>query len=546
MDPSIIPFFLDSGASVHISNTESDFFSLRPIPPRTVSGVGGSSIEALGVGTLRLVVSKGTHITLDQVLFIPTATVRLISVSSLCSTHRCIASFDASSCWVTARSGSRMLSGSLTSCRLYALSGGQLSADHVFLAQRVPDLQSWHRRLGHANYRAVYDLARSGNATGMPITLSTSPPVCEACILGKQTKSIVPKVCAGVRATRKLGIIHVDLMKHPDTVSTAGNKYILDIIDDFSSYSWSIPLPTKSDAFPALQAWEKARELETSSKVGIYRSDNGKLKSEAMQEWLLSRGTLHHFTAPYTSAQNGRVEHLHRTLMGKARAMRSACDIPVNRWDEFILTVCYLSNRTPISSQAGHTPYERWHGVKPDLSHLREISCRAFVLIQNHHNPKVYDCSVECILIGYSLNAKAYRCYHRASHKVFVSYHVSFIESHTSTNAPLCPGVSLDNAPPQASPPVLSQRASVTEVPDEDDPPPIPIFVPPPVVPPVPPPRRSARTPVPSERRCATEGIPYVNATQHNALASLAAADRACALPSLPSSCPPLLTTSRT
>jgi hypothetical protein len=32
MDPSIIPFFLDSGASMHISTTEADFFSLRPIP----------------------------------------------------------------------------------------------------------------------------------------------------------------------------------------------------------------------------------------------------------------------------------------------------------------------------------------------------------------------------------------------------------------------------------------------------------------------------------------------------------------------------------
>lgn len=117
-----------------------------------------------------------------------------------------------------------MLSGALTSRRLYALSGGQLSADHVFLAQRVPDLQSWHCRLGHANYRTVYDLARSGNATGMPITLSTSPPVCDACILGKQTKSTVPKIRTGVRATRRLGIIHVDLMEHPDTVSAAGKR----------------------------------------------------------------------------------------------------------------------------------------------------------------------------------------------------------------------------------------------------------------------------------------------------------------------------------
>lgn len=124
----------------------------------------------------------------------------------------------------------------------------------MFLAQRVPDLQSWHRCLGHANYCAMYNLACFGNATGMPITLSTSPPVCDACILGKQTKSTVPKIHTGVRATRGLSIIHVNLMEHPSTVSTTGNKYVMDIIDDFLSYAWSIPLPAKPNAFPMLQA----------------------------------------------------------------------------------------------------------------------------------------------------------------------------------------------------------------------------------------------------------------------------------------------------
>jgi transposase InsO family protein len=165
----------------------------------------------------------------------------------------------------------------------------------------------------------------------------------------------------------------------------------MDIIDDFSSYAWSIPLAAKSDAFTALQAWERARELETGLKVGIYCSDNGELKSASMQQWLLSCRSQQQFTAPYTSAQNGRVERLHHTLMGKACAMRSTCGVPVNRWDEFVLTTCYLTNKTPSTSQVGHTPYEHWFSSKPDLSHLREISCRAFVLIQNCHNPKVLD-----------------------------------------------------------------------------------------------------------------------------------------------------------
>lgn len=98
VDPSMVPLFLDSGASVHISNNEADFFSLCPIAPRSVNGVGGSSIQAVGVGTLQLVVTRGIHITLDNVLFIPAAMVRLISVSALCKAHHCIASFNASNC----------------------------------------------------------------------------------------------------------------------------------------------------------------------------------------------------------------------------------------------------------------------------------------------------------------------------------------------------------------------------------------------------------------------------------------------------------------
>jgi hypothetical protein len=221
-----------------------------------------------------------------------------------------------------------------------------------------------------------------------------------------------------------------------------------------------------------------------------------------MRQWLLTHGTQHQFTAPYTSAQNGRVERLHHTLMGKVCAMCSACSVLPNRWDEFVLTACYLSNRTPVVSQSGHTPFECWYSHKPDLSHLCEICCRAFVLIQNRHNPKIYDWSVECVLIGYSLDSKAYRCYHRETHKVFVSYHISFIESHHASALPLHPGVVLPNptTPSVPSPTPPSQRATVENAPEEPDPPPLP--------------RRSARVPVPTEWIHASKDLPYTTTTQ--------------------------------
>ena len=50
------PFFLDTGATTHISPSRDDFFDLHPIPPCSVKGIGGSSIQALGIGTVKLVI----------------------------------------------------------------------------------------------------------------------------------------------------------------------------------------------------------------------------------------------------------------------------------------------------------------------------------------------------------------------------------------------------------------------------------------------------------------------------------------------------------
>ncbi|KIJ06694.1 hypothetical protein PAXINDRAFT_91623, partial [Paxillus involutus ATCC 200175] len=54
INPAVELFFIDTGASVHISNQASDFYTLRPIPPRFVNGVGGSGICAVGIGNICL------------------------------------------------------------------------------------------------------------------------------------------------------------------------------------------------------------------------------------------------------------------------------------------------------------------------------------------------------------------------------------------------------------------------------------------------------------------------------------------------------------
>jgi hypothetical protein len=180
--------------------------------------------------------------------------------------------------------------------------------------------------------------------------------------------------------------------------------------------------------------------------------------------------------------------------MGKVCAMQSTCDLPLNRWDEFIVTTCYLMNRTPVKSQNGHTSYEWWYGTKPDLSHLHEIGCHTFTLIQNTHNPKVYDHSVECVLIDYSQDLKAYCLYHCTAHKVIILYHIAFIVSHQDTNSPLRSTSTSTSPHPHELPVTADPLTTLSKLLES------PAGL-----------HRSSRVPTASERSCAAQGIPYIS-----------------------------------
>ena len=321
------------------------------------------------------------------------------------------------------------------------------SDDHAFLSQsaHIPTLDTWHHRLGHVNNQSILDMAKKGLADGMPIDLSNHPPVCQCCILGKQTRSSVPKVRQGLKSDRPLHKVYIDLCG-PHVLTPSKNQYSVDIIDDYSGFPWLFGVKSKDAAYDIVIAWANREQVRTGHRIVYINIDRGELKSRRFDSWCAERGITITLTAPGTSAQNGRGERVHLTLMNQARAMRISCQLPANQWDEFMSTAAYTRART-VSRATGKTPYELYEGRKPDLSHMREIGCKAFVL--QPKNLKVGYRAEEFVLIGYAQNSKAYRCYHRATRKVVESFHVNFVERKDEEGCPLLPGrvVGVDAAP---------------------------------------------------------------------------------------------------
>ena len=194
------PFYLNSGATTYLSPSCKDFFMLQPIASHPVKGVRGTLIFATSIREIHLHIAQGAWIILLDILFIPTVMVRLISVGAIAQDSKIISHFEDASCWLTSKSTSAIIARGtlLPKTCLYSLPLHAPQADHAYTIHCTPDLETWHCRLGHANYQSVTSMACKGKINSMSPSLTNSKvSKCESCVLGKWTKTIIPKTRGG-------------------------------------------------------------------------------------------------------------------------------------------------------------------------------------------------------------------------------------------------------------------------------------------------------------------------------------------------------------
>ena len=162
------PFILDTGATCHISPERSDFQNLKSIQPYPIKGLGGTCIYAMGVGMIELTMEVGHCLMLHNALFVPSSSVRLISVLTLNRDSGTISCFDKKTCWILDKeTGATVAQGVVsTTWNLYQLSPftpcvvpPPNNSDTTLYASQIPDVKTWHCRLGHCNTCTIINMA---------------------------------------------------------------------------------------------------------------------------------------------------------------------------------------------------------------------------------------------------------------------------------------------------------------------------------------------------------------------------------------------------
>ncbi|GKC07014.1 retrovirus-related pol polyprotein from transposon TNT 1-94 [Tanacetum coccineum] len=252
----------------------------------------------------------------------------LFSVGQFCDSDLEVA-FRKHSCYVRDVNGVDLIKGNYGT-NLYNISvEDMMMSSPICLLSKASKNKSWlwHRRLNHLNFGTINDLARKYLVRGLPRLKFEKDHLCSACQLGKSQKySNKPK--SKSTNLEVLNTLHMDLCGPMRVQTINGNKYILVIVDDYSSFTW----------------------------VKFFRS-----KDETPE-----------FVIKFLKQiQNDIVERQNRTIVEAARTMLIFSKAPMFLWAEAVAATCYTQNRSLIHTRHNKTPYELVHDKKPDLKFLR-------------------------------------------------------------------------------------------------------------------------------------------------------------------------------
>lgn len=109
--------------------------------------------------------------------------------------------------------------------------------------------------------------------------------------------------------------------------------------------------------------------------------------------------------------------------------MLAVAELPQGLWGEAIHSAAHIRNLIPLERQNGKTPMELWTNKRPNISYLRVIGSKAYVLVNDHERQSKFEKkSQEMVLVGYASKQKAYRVWQRGTRKVIISRDVIIVE----------------------------------------------------------------------------------------------------------------------
>lgn len=264
-------WYLDNGASNHMTGDKRYFSKINNAVTGKVRFGDDSRIDIKGKGTISFTDMNGEARKMTDVYYIPDLRSNIISLGQATEAGMDIR-LKGDDLTMHDQHGKLLVAAKRSRNRLYKVRMGVRDVEQLYLTE-INESNRWHARLGHVNLPTMKLMIQKELVIGVP-NISVISEVCSSCMYGKQSRQMFPQSTV-YRATKALQLLHGDICGPISPSTTAGNKYIFVIIDDYSRYMWTILLKEKSEAFQKFKRLKEVVERETGEKIVTFRTDRG-------------------------------------------------------------------------------------------------------------------------------------------------------------------------------------------------------------------------------------------------------------------------------
>jgi hypothetical protein len=286
------------------------------------------------------------------------------------------------------------------------------------------DLMDWHIALNHLNFASVRQMVKV--VEGMEISDADKPdPDCKTCLLGKPHHA--PYKSSLTKLSRAGEIISTDVWHSPIATSEGFRYYIL-FTDHYTKYRWLHLVKSMKEIPESCIHMLNRLENILNRPVGTFRVDQQTgYTCHKLKNYLSEKGIADQETCTDAHQQNGACENSNKIIPERIRCMLLHSSLPPQLWGEAALNVIVTLNVSGHRSLNGMTPYEKWNGHKPKVSHLRMFGEPCFPMImQKDWKSKLEPRASNAVFVGYDNVKKAYRCYESASDSIILTPTVNF------------------------------------------------------------------------------------------------------------------------
>jgi hypothetical protein len=485
-----IPLILDTGASIGITSTKSDFIlPITPVQNTTLKGIAsGLSIHGIGTVSYHILddAKRPLKIIIPGVLYVPDSPCRLICPRQLLATSHDPTAF----CSIHSDNIMLNLRGShitvhydaktdlpilhttpgpqsfLTFCRANNMSPSpQLHANTAchnatntnLSPSQLVKLQ-WHQRLDHVNFDQLCSWMRNGSIRVSPAVINSPNPVCPACQYGKGHRrphtSDDGKI--GLNHTHSGHGVSADQLEagcpgivptNKGSPTTSKYRYCNFWIDHFSRYIYVTMHQTK-DAKEMLQSKREFELFSARYNVriksicadnGIYSSQTFKISCDQQSQHLTLCAVGSHWQNGIAERTIGVIQQSARNILLHAMTHWPSI-ISENFWPFAIRHAVNLYN-TCNRGPASKSPFELFTNELPSrsLTDYKVFGCPVYVLCKELQDNPGSDRKWESrcwqgVYIGHSsLHAgNVALVYNPVTKHVTQQFHVIFDESFSS------------------------------------------------------------------------------------------------------------------